>query len=206
MTRAAIGSIASVLVLASIALAPEGVFADRRRGESDEPPPRRLHAVPPKHFAPHHRGPLFAPHPFFRGPVVRGVVVVPPPPAYPPPVYVTPPPFYDPWAYAPPPMYGPPVGSVPDGTVSVAPPMPNVIEYPHGRYELRGDGITTPYQWAWIPNPPPGPPADASAAPEPARPAQLYRWTDEQGAVHWTDRIDAVPEKYRAGAKQTQPS
>jgi len=35
----------------------------------------------------------------------------------------------------------------------------NVVQYPHGRYELRGDGIRTPYQWVWIPNPPPPPPA-----------------------------------------------
>lgn len=39
------------------------------------------------------------------------------------------------------------------------PPMPMVIEYPHGRYELRGDGTTTPYQWVCIPNPPPPPAA-----------------------------------------------
>src|SRR2546427_13023419 len=30
-----------------------------------------------------------------------------------------------------------------------------VVEYPHGRYELRGDGIKTPYQWVWIPKAPP---------------------------------------------------
>ena len=37
-----------------------------------------------------------------------------------------------------------------------APPTyPTVVQYPHGRYELRGDGIQTPYQWVWIPNPPP---------------------------------------------------
>src|SRR2546427_5342754 len=34
------------------------------------------------------------------------------------------------------------------------PPMPSVVEYPHGRYELRGDGVTAPYAWVWIPNPP----------------------------------------------------
>src|SRR5262245_59025954 len=38
---------------------------------------------------------------------------------------------------------------------------------PRGRYELRGDGVTTPYVWAWIPNPPPPPPP---AAPPPAEP------------------------------------
>jgi hypothetical protein len=82
--------------------------------------------------------------------------------------------------------------------------MPNVIEYPNGRYELRGDGIATPYRWVWIPNPPAGPPPDAPpapgapATPGPASKLELYRWTDEQGAVHWTDRYEAVPERYRA--------
>lgn len=38
------------------------------------------------------------------------------------------------------------------------PASPAVVHYPHGRYELRGDGVTTPYQWVWIPNPPPPPP------------------------------------------------
>lgn len=41
----------------------------------------------------------------------------------------------------------------------------NVVQYPHGRYELRGDGISTAYRWVWIPNPPPPPPA----APPPAK-------------------------------------
>jgi len=44
-----------------------------------------------------------------------------------------------------------------------APRYSNVVWYPHGRYELRGDGVTTAYQWVWIPNPPPPP-----AAPPPA--------------------------------------
>jgi len=39
------------------------------------------------------------------------------------------------------------------------PSVPTVVQYPHGRYELRGDGVTTQYQWVWIPNPPPPPPA-----------------------------------------------
>ena len=42
---------------------------------------------------------------------------------------------------------------------------PTVVEYPHGRYELRGDGIRTAYQWVWIPKPPPPP-----AAPQPPSP------------------------------------
>jgi len=54
-------------------------------------------------------------------------------------------------------------------TVYVQTPAPvprysNVVRYPHGRYELRGDGVTTAYQWVWIPNPPP-PPAAPPAPP-----------------------------------------
>jgi len=110
-------------------------------------------------------------------------------------------------------------------SVSVAPAPPeNVIQYSHGRYELRGDGVSTPYRWVWIPNPPPPPPAapppptgeppsfvpspgDSSpGGPAAPRQSQLYRWTDTVGVVHWTDRIDSVPEKYRAGARQYPPS
>ena len=48
--------------------------------------------------------------------------------------------------------------------VTTLPPAPvysNVVYYPHGRYELRGDGVYTAYQWVWIPNVavvPPAPP------------------------------------------------
>jgi hypothetical protein len=28
---------------------------------------------------------------------------------------------------------------------------PRVVEYAHGRYELRGDGVTVPWAWVWIP-------------------------------------------------------
>lgn len=35
---------------------------------------------------------------------------------------------------------------------------PTVVQYPHGRYELRGDGIYTAYRWVWIPSAPPPPP------------------------------------------------
>lgn len=30
---------------------------------------------------------------------------------------------------------------------------PRVVQYAHGRYELRGDGVSVPYAWIWIPNP-----------------------------------------------------
>lgn len=63
------------------------------------------------------------------------------------------------------PVYAPPPWPV--VVVQPAPPpaYPTVIQYPHGRYELRGDGVRTAYQWLWIPNAPPPPPA---APPPPA--------------------------------------
>jgi hypothetical protein len=27
-----------------------------------------------------------------------------------------------------------------------------VVHYAHGRHELRGDGVSVPYAWVWIPN------------------------------------------------------
>lgn len=57
----------------------------------------------------------------------------------------------------------PTVYTVPAPVVMITPPpppaVPTVVQYPHGRYELRGDGVTTQYYWVWIPNPPPPPPA-----------------------------------------------
>src|SRR4029450_1454832 len=99
-------------------------------------------------------------------------------------------------------------------------PAPNVVQFSTGRYELRGDGVSSPYTWVWIPNPPTSPPppppptatappaaepggASASSSPAPARVGQLYRWTDKDGVVHWTDRLDAVPEQYRQRVRTT---
>ena len=33
----------------------------------------------------------------------------------------------------------------------LAAPTVTVVPYPNGRYELRGDGMTVPYYWAWVP-------------------------------------------------------
>lgn len=143
---------------------------------------------------------------------------------YPPPAYYQPA-YYDPPAYSAPVTYNPPVSYAPApyNTVSVA-PTPNVVQFSTGRYELRGDGMSAPYAWVWIPNPPtsppppPAPPAPpaaepgvsgggASSGPVRARAGQLYRWTDKDGVVHWTDRLDAVPEQYRPRVKSsTTPS
>jgi hypothetical protein len=132
------------------------------------------------------------------------------PPAY---SYSGPPPYYGP-NYSVPWTNGPRVGG--SVSVAVAPPTPSTIQYPNGRWELSGDGMTTPYTWVWIPNPPPPPPAPPPAPPEepsgeqptsgsrlPSSPTQIYRWIDEQGVVHLTNRADAVPTMYRTQAKST---
>jgi hypothetical protein len=92
---------------------------------------------------------------------------------------------------------------------SALPAMPRVVEYPTGRYELRGDGVTSRYEWTWIPNPPspPPPPLEPPAvapatAPAPVTAArqsrEAFRWTDDNGVTTWTDRLDSIPEQYRA--------
>ena len=97
------------------------------------------------------------------GSILSPLVYQPPVYAYPPPVIQRPvvaqQPVYAAPAYAPP----PPVYA----SRTVAPPPPpashsNTVQYPHGRYELRGDGVRTAYQWVWIPNAPPPPPPPAA--------------------------------------------
>ena len=164
------------------------------------------------------------PHPFPHRLVSPIVVYAPAPVLYAQPTYADAP------AYGPPGPYGLPVASdlpaVYDRPapapapviVAIAPPpspTPSVIEYPTGRYELRGDGVTEAYRWVWISNPPPGPPEPPAGAPllpgpsapdsqSPARHGQLYHWTDPQGVEHWTDRWETVPDPYRV--KQPRPS
>jgi hypothetical protein len=108
----------------------------------------------------------------------------------------------------------PPAAALPAAAV-MAPAAPSVVEYPTGRYELRGDGSATPYAWVWIPNPPQAPPAAAPPAEEPRTPAAtatarspVYRWTDNEGTVIWTNQVERVPEALRAqrgGASATSP-
>ena len=68
------------------------------------------------------------------------------------------------YAYPRPVVVERPVYYPPPVVVQPAPPPPvyqSVVQYPNGRYELRGDGIRTAYQWVWIPSaplPPPPPP------------------------------------------------
>ena len=57
--------------------------------------------------------------------------------------------------------------------VAPAPPpvQPTVVQYPHGRYELRVNQYQQ-YVWVWIPAvPPPPPPPPAGIPPVPAPPA-----------------------------------
>jgi hypothetical protein len=160
-------------------------------------------------------------HPFFhRGSGSFGTVVVYGAPYTYWPYYDTP--LYNPpLAYAPPPTYVVPYAPPMNGTLSLtppSPPTPSVVEFPTGRYELRGDGATEPYRWVWIPKPPAAPPAEPSSPvpptsappsskdPGPTRHAPLYRWTDEQGTVHYTDRWTAVPDRYRAQTRRGESS
>ena len=132
-------------------------------------------------------------------------------------------PFYasPPVVYSPPPVYvapqfvyqAPPSGGYYPAAPS-APPGQRVVEFPTGRYELRGDGITQPYTWVWIPNPPSAPPEAPPAptappsesgapagrpAPTRAKPSgPIYRWTDDNGVTTITDDVNKVPERYRA--------
>ena len=81
--------------------------------------------------------------------------------------------YYPVVAYAPPAAYASAPAYYAQQPVTYAPPAPpvqNQVVYPTGKYILRGDGVTTAYQWVWVPNPPPppsGPPP--LAAPPPTR-------------------------------------
>jgi hypothetical protein len=203
-----------LVLVASLALAPTASPADRfhggpigGRGVVSGPVVGRPFVAHPFVGRPFVHRPFFRP---FIPIVIASPVVVYTPPAY----YSAPPTYYDsPAYYDPPAAYGPAASS----TVAVAPapdppPTPSVVQYPTGRYELRGDGVTTPYTWVWIPNPPPPPPPagappgpPVSGEPSSAHHGPLYRWIDEQSVVHWTDRWDAVPTQYRAQAKRAEP-
>jgi hypothetical protein len=54
-----------------------------------------------------------------------------------------------PVAYASPPAFAAPVAAAP--ATQVAWTGPRVVQYAHGRYELRGDGVSVPWVWVWVP-------------------------------------------------------
>lgn len=203
-----------VALAAVTALSPTGAHAQRAPGIGHGGGPVSS-ARMGTHFAPGSSGPRSHFHrPFGH----QGTFVVFAPPFW----YGTEPYYYPPATYDAGSAYVPPTY----GTVSVAPPppMPSVVQYPTGRYELRGDGFTTPYQWIWIPNPPSAPPPSApppwappalqpapaqlpaSTKPEPPGNTTVYRWTDAEGVVHLTDRLDTVPPRYRTQARSTRAS
>jgi hypothetical protein len=75
------------------------------------------------------------------------------------PLYAPPPVYPAPAAYVTAPAY-PVVSSV---TAEGPPAVRREVVYAHGRHVLLGDGVRTPYQWVWVPNPPAGtPPAPPS--------------------------------------------
>jgi hypothetical protein len=131
-----------------------------------------------------------------------------------PPSYYSPPPVYStPAYYSPPPIAAPAVNTIAIAPVPPppsAPPAPTVVEFATGRYELRGDGMATPYAWVWIPNPPSSPPpsrsANAGRDDASGYRSRLYRWIDEQGTLHLTDSLDEVPPQYRTPTKQAPTS
>ena len=67
--------------------------------------------------------------------------------------------YYGAPAYYSAPYYSSPVvySSPPVATAPQTPAIQREVVYPHGRHVLYGDGVTTPYQWVWVPNPPPAP-------------------------------------------------
>jgi len=216
MTMSPVALVAVFVLVMGLALPHRVVFA------GDRPQPRggKIVAgpvVPHPSVHPSVRPPVrpfvhpFGFHPFFpRRHFVPFAVAAPPVIVYAPPTVLYTPPSV---VYVQPP---------PVMTLTPPPPTPSVIEYPNGHYELRGDGITTPHTWAWIPKPPPPPPAPSETLPtvppaEPSNPpsnpsstdqrrsgprAELYRWTDGRGVTTWTDRLDKVPERYRAQAQR----
>ncbi|MGH7388131.1 MAG: hypothetical protein ACREM3_01555 [Candidatus Rokuibacteriota bacterium] len=91
-------------------------------------------------------------------------------------------------------------------------PTPTLIDYATGWYQLRGDGVTSPYAWVWIPRPPAAPaplsepalpprpgetPPAASEPPPRAERGPAYHFTDEGGVTTWTNRLDRVPKRFR---------
>jgi hypothetical protein len=202
--------VALALVAGAVALAP--IAADAQRMGAGGRPAGGAGFSGSSHRGGHHGAPGargFS-HRRFGG----GVVVLAPPLFW----YGSDWPGYDPgYAAAYPPAYGPAVAYAPPPATSLslappaptAPPPPTVVELPTGRWELRGDGINVPYRWVWIPSPPTAAPSGSSGAPAAPAPAsrpeppgntRVYRWTDAEGTLHMTDRLDQVPERYRARA------
>jgi len=192
---------------------PQGAFGSP--GGFPLPVPRsqesRLARVPPAYFS--HR----ARHHAFPGFPATTILYAPGAALYEPPVDASPPAIsVSPVIYLSPTVYVSPSVVSPQPAPAAAAPAarsPSVVEHPTGRYELRGDGVATPYTWVWIPNPPPAPPAAPPSSPgEPrAGPAasatrsRIYRWTDDEGTTFWTNRVESIPEPHRSRAQKPGP-
>jgi hypothetical protein len=109
---------------------------------------------------------------------------------------------------------GPVAGPVAFAPVA-SPPIASLVEYPQGWYQLRGDGVSAPYAWVWIPRPPPPPAAVPEApAPPPSPPAaekseplgsgprigDTFHYTDDEGVTTWTNRPEKIPGRFRGRA------
>ena len=94
--------------------------------------------------------------------------------AYPAPVVYQPPVVYSRSVVYQTPVYETPAPQAPVVHRAAAPVRVSVVQYPHGRYELRGDGVTTAYQWVWVvaPSSIPPPPAGLPPAAPPTGPAR----------------------------------
>ena len=71
-------------------------------------------------------------------------------PGYPAYAYAAPVVYQPPVVYSTPVVYRAPAAQSPAVYHASAPAQVRVVQYPHGRYELHGDGVTTPYQWVWV--------------------------------------------------------
>lgn len=121
--------------------------------------------------------------------------------------------------FAPAPASSPaPVSAAVSGPTAL--PTPTLVDFPTGWYQLRGDGVTTPYTWVWIPKPPAepasvagisppasGPTGAAPPAPQDSREERgvAYHWTDS-GVTTWTNRLDRVPKRFRDEAASAEPN
>jgi hypothetical protein len=133
--------------------------------------------------------------------------------AAPPVVYASPTVYYapPPVVYAAPPAYSAPPAYAAPPAPAYAPPLQQDVQpiqrevvFPTGRYVLRGDGVSTPYTWVWIPNPPTAPPGGVPGTPSGSRETEraIYAWTDGNGVTTWTDRLSKVPPDHRAKARR----